>query len=129
MHKTLSQPLRYTMFDARERLVSVPFRFRSYCTGYSAFMWARKAIRYSPGRGTPLYNSGGSRGGDRGARAPPFFSTKVRPEGPPKNFLETAPPLSQGLDDRPRPPCPPPTYLKVWISHCISHIGMCSPKG
>ena len=33
---------------------------------------------------------------------PPYFSTKMRPEGPEKDFLETAPPppLSQGLADR-----------------------------
>ena len=30
-------------------------------------------------------------------------------------FVETAPPLSQGLDDLPPPPFP---YLKVWISRC-----------
>ena len=36
----------------------------------------------------------------------------MRPEGQKKNFLETAPPLSQGLDDRPPTPFP---YLKVWI--------------
>ena len=36
----------------------------------------------------------------------------MRPEGQKKNFLETVPPLSQGLDDRPPTPFP---YLKVWI--------------
>ena len=50
-----------------------------------------------------------------GEHAPPYFSTKMRPEGPKKMFLETAAPLSQGLDDR--PPLPPPSYLKVWIRH------------
>ena len=48
--------------------------------------------------------SGGFRGGARVAGPPPpYFSTKMRPEGPKKIFLETAPPLSQGLDDRPPP--------------------------
>ena len=47
--------------------------------------------------------SGGFRGGARVACPPPYFSTKMRPEGPKKIFLETAPPLSQGLDDRPPP--------------------------
>ena len=48
--------------------------------------------------------SGGFRGGARVAcPPPPYFSTKMRPEGPKKIFLETAPPLSQGLDDRPPP--------------------------
>ena len=31
---------------------------------------------------------------------PPYFSTKMRPEGPEKIFLETGPPSSQGLDGR-----------------------------
>ena len=39
-----------------------------------------------------------------GGGAPPYFSTKMRPEGPKKIFLETAPP-------------PPPPYLKVRIHH------------
>ena len=29
-----------------------------------------------------------------------YFSTKLRPGGPKKFLLETAPPLSKGLDDR-----------------------------
>ena len=37
-------------------------------------------------------SSGGCRGGD--------FYTKLRPEGPKKNFWDRAPPLSQGLDER-----------------------------
>ena len=37
--------------------------------------------------------------------APPYFSTKMRPRGPKKFFLQTGPtPLSQGLDNRPPPP-------------------------
>ena len=44
---------------------------------------------------------------------PPYFWTKLRPEGPSKIFFKTAPsPLSQGLNDR-LPPAPP-SYLKVW---------------
>ena len=32
--------------------------------------------------------------------------------------IETAPPpLSQGVDERPLTPPPPPAYLKVWIRH------------
>ena len=42
-----------------------------------------------------------------GGPAPPYFSTKMRPEGPKKHLKET-PPLSQALDDP-----PPPPYLKV----------------
>ena len=45
--------------------------------------------------------SGGSRGGGR----PPYFWTKLKPEGPKKIFGETTlPPLSKGLDDRVPPP-------------------------
>ena len=49
--------------------------------------------------------SGGSRGGAREA-LPPYFKTKLRPEGPKKFFWgDRAPPLlSQGLDDRPLHP-------------------------
>ena len=46
--------------------------------------------------------SGGSRGG------PPLFLDQ-------KNLGGPAPPLPQGLDDRP----PLPTYLKVWIGYCF----------
>ena len=46
-------------------------------------------------------------GRDWGTRDPPYFSTKMRPEGP-KNFLgRPGSPLSQGLDDRAHPPPPP----------------------
>ena len=50
-------------------------------------------------------NSGGSRGGAWGAWAPLLFldQTEASPEGPQKIFLETGPPLSQGLDDRAPP--------------------------
>ena len=44
--------------------------------------------------------SGGSRGG---ARVPPYFWTKMRPEGPKNFFWRPALPLSQGLDDRAPP--------------------------
>ena len=62
-------------------------------------MSARKAIRYSPG-GTPLYNSGGSRGGARGGPGPPLFFDQNEARTVEKLFLESGPPLSQGLDDR-----------------------------
>ena len=52
-------------------------------------------------------------GRGQGGPPPPYFSTKMRPEGPNTIFWGTGPPpLSEGLDDR-----PPPTYLKVWIRH------------
>ena len=47
----------------------------------------------------------------------PYFETKQRPKGPKRLFLETALPLSQGLDDFPPPHRP--RNLKVWISYCI----------
>ena len=43
---------------------------------------------------------------------PPYFGTKLRPEGAEKFFVNP-PPLSQGLYD-----LPPPPDLKVWICHC-----------
>ena len=40
----------------------------------------------------------------------PVFLHKLRPEGPKKDFVETAPPFYKSLDD---PPPPPPLHLKV----------------
>ena len=57
-----------------------------------------------------------------GGPGPPYFSTKMRPEGPKKIFLETGPPLSQGVDDQSLPP-----YLKVWSRHCFELLyGKCT---
>ena len=39
--------------------------------------------------------------GPWGPELPPYFSTKMMPEGPNKTFVETGPPLSQDLDDPP----------------------------
>ena len=48
--------------------------------------------------------------GPGGPRPPPYFSTKMRPEGRKKNFLETAPPyLRVWMTDTPPD--------KVWIRH------------
>ena len=49
---------------------------------------------------------GGSRGGARGARAPPLFLDETKARGAEKNFLETC-----------HSP-PTPRYLIVWIRHC-----------
>ena len=54
-----------------------------------------------------VYNSGGSRGGARGARPPLLlFLDETEAQRAEKIFLETKPP-------------PPPPYLKVWIRHFI----------
>ena len=74
-------------------------------------------IDHSYSKYSSLYGSGGSRGGARGAQAPPYFWTKLRPEDLKKIFVETAPPLSQGLMTG------PPPYLTVWIHHCMGHFG------
>ena len=47
--------------------------------------------------------------GSWGPELPPYFSTKMMPEGPKKQFVETGPHLSQDLDDRPPSPPPPPS--------------------
>ena len=44
--------------------------------------------------------------------APRYFSTKMRPKGPKKIFLETARPYLKVLMTP-----PPPAYLKFWIRH------------
>ena len=53
------------------------------------------------------YNSGGSRGGAWGARVPLLFLDPTEAQRAEKIFLETTPPLSQGLVDQARPPPPP----------------------
>ena len=45
-----------------------------------------------------VYNSGGSRRGAWGAQAPLLFLDQTKAQRAEKNFLETAPPLSEGLD-------------------------------
>ena len=44
--------------------------------------------------------------GSGGPGSPPYFPTKMRPKGPKKCILDTAP--------------PPPSYLKVWIRYCLA---------
>ena len=67
--------------------------------------------------GLDIHLSGGSRGRARGA-LPPLFLDQTEARRAEKNFFKMPPPpLSQGRDDR-----LPPTYLKVWIRHRISHI-------
>ena len=52
----------------------------------------------------------GSRGGARRGPAPtPLFLDQNEARRADKKNFESAPPLSQGLDE------PPPPYLKVWI--------------
>ena len=52
----------------------------------------------------------------RGSRGP-LFLDQTEARRVEKKFLETAAPLSQGLDDR-----PPFPYLKVWIRLCSCHL-------
>ena len=57
-------------------------------------------------------NSCGSRGGAQGGPAPtPLFLDQNEARRADKKNFESAPPLSQGLDEPPLP------YLKVWIHH------------
>ena len=72
-------------------------------------IWARVFVCFD-GPSVAINNSGGSWGG---ARLPPYFWTKLRPE---EKFFPDQPPLSKGLDDRP----PAPPYLRVWIRHWIN---------
>lgn len=62
------------------------------------------------------------KGGAQGAWASPLFLTKLKPEGPKKNFVETSPPpplLISDLDDQ----AFAQPSLKVWIHHCtVIHI-------
>ena len=49
---------------------------------------------------------------------PPYYLTRLRPKGPKKIILETAPPpyLRVWMTG-------PPPYLKVWIRHCTGYFG------
>ena len=67
-------------------------------------------IDHSYSKHSPLYGSGGSRGGAQGARGPPLFLDQTEARRPKKIFLENTPPLSQGLDARP-PPLPIPMRI------------------
>ena len=57
-------------------------------------IWARVFVCFD-GPSVAINNSGGSWGG---ARLPPYFWRKLRPE---EKFFPDHPPLSKGLDDRP----------------------------
>ena len=49
-----------------------------------------------------------------GGPGPPYFLTKLRPDGP-KNFLRPPPPYLRVCMTAPPPV---PRYLKFWIRHC-----------
>ena len=49
-----------------------------------------------------------------GLPPPPYFQTKLRPEGPKEISLETGPPLFLKVWMT-----TPPSYLKVWVLHCF----------
>ena len=56
---------------------------------------------------------------------PPYYLTRLRPKGPKKIILETAPPppLSQGLDDRApslSEGLDPPLYRVLRLNRCLS---------
>ena len=51
---------------------------------------------------------------DPGEAPPPIYLDQTEARKAEKKFLETGPPLSQGLDDRHPLPSPPP-YLKDWM--------------
>ena len=81
-------------------------------------------IDHSYSKHSPLYGSGGSRGGAQGARGPPLFLDQTEARRPKKIFLENTPPLSQGLDDRPPPSLAegldPPLYGALRLNRCLS---------
>ena len=94
--------------------VSHPFSFMHHFWQKRYPLWNTCYWQMVPFSHTQFRNfaslcSGGSRGGALGAWVPPYFSTKMRPEGP-KNFFgdrvplisrcgwPAPPPLSEGLD-------------------------------
>ena len=61
------------------------------------------------------YNSGGSRGGAWGSWAPLLFLDQTEAQRAEKIFLETGPPLSEGLD--------PPLYNNIATTHlCLQSL-------
>ena len=69
-------------------------------------IWARVFVCFD-GPSVAINSSGGSRGG---ARLPPYFWTKLRPE---EKFFQTTPPYLRAWMTA------PPPYLRVWIQHRI----------
>ena len=67
------------------------------------------------------------RGGAWEARAPLLFldQTEAAPERAEKIFLETGPPLSQGLDDRVPPPPPKSEGLDLPLYNNIATTHLC----
>ena len=58
-------------------------------------------------------------GPGRARPSPPFFSTKLRPEGSKKVWETPPPPPSQGVDGGKKvggPPPPPPPHRRVWMT-------------
>ena len=71
---------------------NIPIRLQKHILNDLHVVIVGEPRRYSvadPGEGRP---------GTPPPPAPPYFETKLRPEGPKKYFLETGPPLSEGLD-------------------------------
>ena len=71
-------------------------------------IWARVFVCFD-GLSVAVNYSDGSRWG---ARLPPYFWTKLRPE---ENFFQTTPPYLRAWMT-----IPPPPYLGIWIRHWIN---------
>ena len=71
-----------------------------------------------------VYNSGGFRGGAWEARAPLLFLDQTEAE---KTFLETGPPLSQGLDERVPPPLSEGLDLPLYNNIATTHLCLLVP--
>ena len=94
---------------------SVPLTFISQNLRSSPSVGFITLHYYPRERGWPVADPGEGPGGPA---PPPYFLTKMSPEGPKQIFLETAPPPHHLFW---RPPLLSPTYLKVWIRHWWLH--------
>ena len=102
------------------RIIQKQFHFREPNLTFWPFGIITSSPRHSHANYiyySETHYSSGSRGRARGARPHPSFLDQTEARRAKKNFLRSAPPLSQGLNDRPPPPpFPPPPPIGMSVS-------------
>ena len=111
------------------RIIQKQFHFREPNLTFWPFGIITSSPRHSHANYiyySETHYSSGSRGRARGARPHPSFLDQTEARRAKKNFLRSAPHLSQGLNDRPTTLRPPPPDRYVCIRHWISaNAGFC----
>ena len=102
------------------RIIQKQFHFREPNLTFWPFGIITSSPRHSHANYiyySETHYSSGSRGRARGARPHPSFLDQTEARRAKKNFLRSAPHLSQGLNDRPTTlPFPPPTPIGMSVS-------------